>query len=367
MIKKLIPFLLAVFYVTSAFSNAWDDCSQRLIQDGGFAEKMTQIIKDNREDPTEILEKKTDDIRFLLLAKMFSDDTGLCKNEIIDIAKMDSLQLAFDIDGTEYEFDIDVNTLFDYFQTQTAIMVYNDRSKKMWDPIKNDDIKNLYWSDACSDHTIADNLDNDASVNIAGQKIFTEYGGTENEFFLDFEDGNNQRAFPGIIISDESNSTEEKLVVFTHLPTAIKKAEAFAKNLTNSNCGNQGLAVYLVSLVGNSDKENSKITGIEDTIKSATSDAGGGKAGSIIAGTGVGIGAIIVGSATITGAGAIGTAAYGVASGLIALGLSVEAIPVVGWIVGTAAIIVGGAIALYPADIADIKQVYVLDGPHLIR
>lgn len=387
MIKKLIPFLLAIFFITPAFSiqDAWDICSERIIQNKTFSKAVTNMIKNDRENAGEIIESKANDIRLLLLANMFADDTGLCKQEIVDIAKMDTLQLAFDIDGTEYEFNIDVSTLFDYFQTQTTIMVYNNRIGKTWDPIKNDDIKNLYWSDACSDHTIADNLDDDATVNIAGQKIFTEFGGTKNEFFLDFEQGNNQRAFPGIVIEDETNYTEEKIVVFTHLPTAIKKAEEFAKNLQNSNCGNQGLAVYLVSLAGNQHDENSTEEEEEEDENSTeelvdnnpnniklseninTNDSGSGKTGSIIMGTGVGIGTIIVGGSTITGISILGAASYSIAGWLITAGLSAEAVPVVGWIVGTAAVIVGGAIMLAPADIADIEQVYILDGPHLVR
>lgn len=352
MIKKISTFLFIILFVVPAFGGAWQNCAQRIINDGVFAEKVREIVGNDRAKAGEVLQAKADDIRLLLLAKMFDTDAGFCKNEIVDIAKQKTLELAFDVDGRTYQFDIDVDRLFDNFNTQTAIMVYNNRSKKIWDPIKNIDIKKSYWSDSCSDLTIWDNLDDKASVNVAGQQIFSEYGGTKNEFFLDFEKGNTQRAFPGLVLEDVTNSTEENIVIFTHLPTALKKVESFAKNLENSSCGNQGLAVYLVSIAGNPDKGNS----------------GHGTAGAVTAGTGVGIGAIMLfGGTYIAGSGILALSAAAIGTTIMSVGLSASAIPIVGWIVGGAALVVGGVITLIPADIANIDQVYVLDGPYIIR
>lgn len=356
MIRQLIASLSIFCLVTaSAFADAWTDCGTRLIQDGVVAQKVSEMIGSDREKAAEVLQKKADDIRLLLLAKMFADDTGLCKNEIVEIAKFKELKLSFESNNIRYRFDIDVDKLFDYYETQTAIMVYNDRTKKIWDVIKSSDIKKSYWSKDCSARWISGNPSyKNKAVNQAGRKTFPEFGGDKNSFFLDFEDGNDKRAFPGFVIMDKSWSTKEEIVIFKHLPTAVKRTQTFADALQNSTCGNQGLAVYLVSIAGNPDK---------------TGSTGHKGAGATIAGTGVGIGAVIIGSTAIaSGTAIVGGIAYGTAGLLISAGLSLEAIPVVGWIVGTAAIVAGGIVALMPEAITkDITQVYVLDGPHIIR
>lgn len=348
MINKLVTFLLLLFIVTPSFGDAWQDCAKNIIQDGEFAQNVRKIVGDDRNDAQKILQSRADDIRLLLVDKMFSVDNGLCKSEIVDIARMKTLKLSFNVDGKIYRFDIDVDTLFDYFPTQTAIMVYNDRSKKIWDSIKNDSIKSLYWSDECSDHTIWENLDDDAVVNVAGQNVLSEYGGSKNEFFLDFPSGPSQRAFPGILLEDVTHSTVENLVLFTHLPTALKKVEAFAKNLENSQCGNQNLAVYLVSIAGTPDK----------TIAAGKEISHGGSTGrDATSGAVMGIGTT-VGLATAASVSGILTT-----TGTIAILTSNP----VGWIVGGVILGIGGIIAVVPTDIADIKQVYVLDGPYIIR
>mgnify|MGYP000874290887 CR=1 FL=1 len=357
MINKLVTFLLLLFIVTPSFGDAWQDCAKNIIQDGEFAQNVRDIVGDDRNDAQKILQSRASDIRFKLVDKMFSVKNGLCKNEIVDIARMKTLKLSFDVDGKIYRFDIDVDTLFDYFPTQTAIMVYNDRSKKIWDQITNDSIKSLYWSDECSDHTIWENLDDSAAVNVAGQQIFTEYGGTKNEFFLDFEKGNNQRAFPGLVIEDVTGNTEENLVLFTHLPTALKKFDAFAKNLENTTCGNQGLAVYLVSVAGTPDSKNNI-----NVAAGKGFEPGGGTGRNIGAGVGIGIGVPVLAGMTTAALGATTTGAI-MSFGLAAAGTMNP----VGWIVGGVALVAGGIIALVPTDIADIKQVYVLYGPYIIR
>lgn len=351
MIKKLLGFLLVLgLYTGVAHADAWTDCGAKIIANGGFATKVSEIIKSKPGvSPGETLQSRADDLRLLLLAYMFDNETGLCKPEITEIAKFDELKLSFELNGTKYRFDINVDNLFDHFETQTAIMVYNNRNKRTWDVIKSSDIPKLYWSNKCSNHTIWYNLDDDASVNVAGQNIFTEYGGTDDEFFLDFEKGNDMRAFPGIVLQDVTASTAENIVVFTHLPTAIKKAKAFADKLQNSHCSNQGLSVYLVSLAG---------------THSQTGVKGNETAAKWIAGTGVGIGTIMVGGVAVAAKGILGAV---VGSSLIAAGASVSWVPVAGWIIGGAALVAGGIISLVPTKIADIESVYVLDGPHIIR
>lgn len=346
--KKTITFLFFLFCITPTFADSWTTCAEKIVKEGTFSKKITEIIGENRENAGEILQSNADEIRLILLDKMFghyNKTAGLCNDEIIGIAKMEKLQLAFDVDGNEYEFDIDVNKLFDHYPTQTAIIVYNNRDKELFNTIKNNDIKNIYWSDECSDHTIADNLDDDAIVNIAGQETFSEYGGKNNEFFLDFEKGNNQRAFPGMLLSDESGSTTEKIVIFTHLPTAIKKMQAFAKNLENSSCGNQNLAVYLVSIAGNK-YNHSK---------------GYGTAASLVSG----VPTLVIGVSTAI---ALTSTSVAVTAGTTALGATIAAVGgPIGWIVGGGMIGIGYGIAMIPDDIADIEQVYVLDGPYIIR
>lgn len=145
-------------------------------------------------------------------------------------------------------------------QTALAIFVYNKNDKKPGDEIKLSDIPKLYWSDKCSDHTIWENLDDDAAINVAGRQVFNKYyldAGMDKffskvknfEYFLDFEEGNNRRAFPGLVLTELGGgglSPAELVVSSYDKATIAQYAEEFANELKNTACANDNLSIYVV-------------------------------------------------------------------------------------------------------------------------
>ncbi|MBP3340307.1 MAG: hypothetical protein J6L47_01410 [Alphaproteobacteria bacterium] len=138
-------------------------------------------------------------------------------------------------------------------KTTLAIFVYNQSNKKPGDEIKLSDISKLYWSDECSDHTIWENLDDDAAINVAGRQVFNKHYldvGIDKklvknlEYFLDFEEGNNRRAFPGLVLIDLDGSA--MLITSYNKDTLIPIAKEFASELHESACSADKLAVYVV-------------------------------------------------------------------------------------------------------------------------
>jgi hypothetical protein len=204
------------------------------------------------------------------------------------------------------------------------------------------------FSDECSDWSIADNLDDDGAVNKIGQSIFNEFGGSKNEFFLDFTEGDNRRAFPGLVLMDETGSGREKIVTYRNLKTGLSKAQQFAKSLKSSECANQGLAVYLVALDVKKDSSSSK------------------KGWAIAAGIGGGAMTWMGLSAGATYAFlAGGVSALGSATAIAAPGtMAAMALGPVGWIIAGVAVATATAVALYPSEIEDLQQVMVIDGPY---
>ncbi|MDL2296135.1 hypothetical protein LJC18_05025, partial [Lachnospiraceae bacterium OttesenSCG-928-E19] len=184
-----------------------------------------------------------------------------------------------------------------------------------------------------------------SAVSKAGSKVFSSYG-SDNMFFLDFVDGNNKRAFPGIVLMDKSWSTGEEIVLFRHLPTAIKMTKSFSEQLQNSGCSNQGLAVYLATVAASPDR---------------VASGGGGK--DVAAGVG------IAGTVATAGMGLALTGGIAAKAGVImSFGVGAGAsVPVAGWIVGIAAGVVGGILSLVPPEIAKIEKITILDGPYTIR
>lgn len=138
-------------------------------------------------------------------------------------------------------------------QTALAIFVYNQSDKKPGDEIKISDISKLYWSDECSDHTTWENLDNDAAVNVAGRQVFNknylDVGLDAKhvkylEYYLDFEEGNNRRAFPGLVLIDMDGGN--MLVTSYNKDTIIPIAKEFASELHGTACSTDKLSVYVV-------------------------------------------------------------------------------------------------------------------------
>lgn len=135
-------------------------------------------------------------------------------------------------------------------KTPIAFFVYNNATKKPGDIVQLTDIPKLYWSNECSDHTIAWNLSNKAGVNIAGQRVFSPiFNQDKYEYFLDFQQGNNRRIFPGLVLLETqfTKGIQERLVMTTP-DKADEYAKQFANALANTVCKDENLVVYTVDL-----------------------------------------------------------------------------------------------------------------------
>ena len=98
---------------------------------------------------------------------------------------------------------------------------------------------NIYWNDACSDHTIDDNNDDDTVLNKTIPAILGKYN--NYEFFIDFPGWHKRRAFPGMLIAED---TEESIVYYSEYTDAIEQAKKIQSALKDTQC--QGLYLYVV-------------------------------------------------------------------------------------------------------------------------
>ena len=316
-----------------------NNCFHKISEDPDYLTVMGEIFK----EPANFNQEFVTANKSKILATIAADTLILCLEELPTIATKQNGKVWYKTNGKTYAFQFKTEELFQLMEIKTGIMVYNKKDKKVGDIIKLSNIPKLYWSDECSDHTIADNLDDDAAVNKAGQSVFSQYGGSKNEFFLDFEEGNDRRAFPGLVLMDVTNSTTEKIVTFNNLQTAFTAAQQFAAALNGSECSNDGLAVYPVAL------DVKKL----DTNK----DAWGLSAG--IAGSAVGV---VATAATLK--------AFGVTAVttklLSAAGMATAAGPWT-WIAAGVLAAAAGVVSLIPGQISDIQQVMILGGPFLVK
>lgn len=230
-------------------------------------------------------------------------------------------------DGKKYKMQVDTAKLFEYINLPTGFLVVNNQNYAPGDVVKKTDMPTDYfYSNDCSDHFVRLNISNKVPVNVAGQTAFGEYGGKQNEFFLDFPVKKNCRAFPGLVLGDFGGlGGAEKIVAYTNYLSAQNAAQSFADALKNTACRNQNLAVYLVAL------------------ESAPNQKTGTKGWVIGAGVG------------------------GAAAGAITVALASNP---AGWVIAAVGAAVGavatGVSALFYKELADIPQVIILNGPYNI-
>ena len=326
--KKILQYFsatLALFFcLNNAHADIAGDCMRRVSDNADFQRAMTEEIF---PDASTLTQEYATQNKPKILGLIADNVLSNCMSELNTLTRVANGKVWYPRDGKTYAFQFKMDELFQYINIPTGIMLYNKPTLSVGSVIELSDIPKLYWSDECSDHTIWDNNDDDAAVNIAGQKVFSQYGGSDNEFFLDFEEGNDRRAFPGLVLMDKTGSTSEKIASFNNLHTAIAAAQGFAGALNNTACSNDGLAAYVVAL-------NVQPGSTDRAIAAGTSIAAG------VAGT------------------AIGSA------------MAIGWIPVAGWAYAVGAVAIGaiaGAISLIPGEIFDIQQVMVMDGPYLIK
>ena len=262
-------------------------------------------------------------------------------------------------------FSFKIEDVFKSINLPTGFVIINNQNYSPGDVIELSSIprKQKFFPDKCSDHNVKLNLDNKAAVNMAGQRVFSKYGGAQNEYFLDFADGDNRRAFPGLVIMDTTGSTQEQIVSYRNLITALEVTEKFASTLENGACSDNNLALYLVALYVQPDTENETATVETKNIPSTLQEMTGKQMGwKIAAGVGGGALAWIGTSAALYAASATVPAFLG--SAMLATAAGAASVPVVGWIVAGALVVTAAGLSLYPWPIEHLDQVMVLDGPY---
>lgn len=247
--KQIFVLIASLFIFHSAHCDLLTDCMDEITSNESFKSTLKDDVFKGAGDITKELVIQNKSKIFAAIGEGLLG-VPACLDNISAIARRKNGKVWLEYNGKTYAFQFSMSDLFEHVVIPTGIMVYNDRSLGPGDNIELSEIQKLYWSDACSDHVIWDNLDDDAAVNVAGQKVFSQYGGEKNEFFLDFEEGNNRRAFPGLVLMDKTQSSSESIVAFGNLQKAIKAAKDFADALTDTVCSNDGLAVYVVALDG---------------------------------------------------------------------------------------------------------------------
>lgn len=364
--KLLILFLM--FFVSVANATVLDSCLNKIAANDELWQQRlfdkTNGIFSELNDTDEITEDIVQSKRQKIYTLLAGDVLLQCNKDLSNVMKTPRGVIPFKHNNKEYGFDFDTKTMANYIDLRTGILVINKKNLAPGDVLKLSDIprKQKFFSDECSDWTIADNLDDDAAVNIAGQSTFNEFGGSKNEFFLDFADGDNRRAFPGLVLMDETGSSREKIVSYRNIATGMEKAEEFAEKIKKTACYNQdGLAVYLVAL---------DVKRIEDIQKENPAgkdvNTSGWQTGwAIAAGVGGATTAWIGASIPLSAASWAATAWI---PDWIAMAIATTAstswVPVVGWIAGALTVTAVTVASLYPYEIQDIQQVMILDGPY---
>jgi hypothetical protein len=315
---KKILLILCMFIMSAANAGTVEDCLNNISKTKEWKDGITNIFgKTDLNDENVSYHKPQ-------IYTLLAQEIGLvCGEKLTAIAKAKSDRgiIYFSHNSKEYGFDFSISEMFDNIMIRTGVLVINKRNLSPNKVLKLSDIpkKKKFFSDECSDWTIWDNLDDDAAVNVAGQAVFNEYGGAKNEFFLDFAEGDNRRAFPGLVLMDKTWSTQESIVTYMNLKTGIKKVQQFAEKLKGSQCSNQGLAVYLVAL----DVSKDSATARRGAMAAAgaigvTAGAIAVKTAGAAAGTAAATGAAATGAAAGTAAAATGAAATGAAAGTAA-------------------------------------------------
>ena len=356
--KKLL-FILTALFIIPAYAGVYDKClseiqkTDSIWQDLLFSKTngIFKDISDNEEITNDLVQSRRQQIYKLLAL----DTLLVCNKDLGIITEQGGrAEIDFKHDNKTYSFDFDVKTMMNYTDTRLGILVVNDKTKKPGDVIlKSEMPRDYFWPQDCSDYYIALNLDDNAPVNLAGQSVFGEFGGSRNEFFLDFPVGSSCRAFPGLVLMDKTNSTAETIVSYRNVVTGAEKIKAFTDRLHNTSCSSAGLAAYLVALDIKKD--------------TASSNAGWMIAAGVTGGAMAWLGTSALLMSSLVTLPTWGIIQSGIlSSALLSSAAAASAVPVAGWIAAGVLATGAAAIALYPSEIEDIKQVMVLSGPYNI-
>lgn len=229
-------------------------CISSVATDNTFLAELQNIFTKYGIDTKKATQESVDailadmSVRPGLLTELAESVKSHCMTELHKIANgSNNLTVPVNIAGATFRVNLTVDELFEYMTIYTAIVVSDNRALAPGATIANSGGAK-YWSKECSPHTVMWNLSDKAGVNKAGQAAFTQFGGSDNEYFLDFPKGDNQRAFTGMVMVDKTYSVQDDIVVFSNFKTGLDTTAAFAKALNGGPCAGttNRLAVYYV-------------------------------------------------------------------------------------------------------------------------
>ena len=259
--KKITLLILCAIFSVSAHAGVLEDCIKKIEADNANWQQelfgsagIFAGIEENTEITEDIITPHIEQLHSLIAYNIYET----CKNNINIIARKDRGHISFVHNKRKYGLDFSIEKMFDYITEQIGFLVIDRRDLKPGSKISTDDLEEgkYFYSSDCSDHFIWWNLNNSSPVNVAGQTVFTELGGNKQEYFLDFPLGSSRRAFPGLVLIEKSGSTDEQIVSYRNIPTAMKKIKLFTDKLHGTACGGQNLASYLVILNVKNDKSS---------------------------------------------------------------------------------------------------------------
>lgn len=247
--KKFIILFLTLVNMTAHASGELEACVNNVYRQPEWYTKIQELVSSEGTEPKQGIITKNRTKLYNLLAENF---LKFCSDDLIKIfSSKEKGKMYFDYKTDLYALEFDLSELQKYLSIEAGILVIDNTKLSPGDTLQKPGTptdKRKFFSNNCSTHVVAwPRFNYDAAVNKAAQKAF---GDTDNYFFLDFAQGDDGRAFPGLVLMDKSKSPSERIVTFSNLATGKEKTEAFAKELqqTYTACRSQGLAVYTVAL-----------------------------------------------------------------------------------------------------------------------
>lgn len=334
-------------------TGAFEECINRILSKDDnkngkpdFAEELDKTLGNPKDIQSfeSAANAKSKVIAVAITGAAFHKDGGVCNDLIMKIANEPKEEFNIELIkfNKKVRFKISKKKLLEQYQVALGILVTKNSDWQYPKIINRDYIKEKTWSNDCSDYLSANPFDSvydSDPVNISMQKIKSY----DNEYFLD--EPEHMQAFPGLVIEDVTHQDLANLVIINDIPAGQELISKFATNVSSlGKC--KGNYAYLVSYV------------VPEKINTGT---GAGQAYAVnfaVAG---------IATATIAYAGAA-YAATGTLAGIFTAAGASATVPVAGWIVAGALVVVGGVVAFVSSTttetLADLPQMMVIDGPY---
>ncbi|MDR2269188.1 MAG: hypothetical protein LBD94_03315, partial [Rickettsiales bacterium] len=136
---KLQIFAILLSIVSSSvFADSWDSCMSNVIAHGGFAQKLQEIFKDEPKLSQELVDDFAPQLRQSLISNMII----ACMKQpgdwklLVEIARrFYKGMLTLKHNGEQITFKVDIQKLYQYLGTKTAIMISNNMTYNVGDPV----------------------------------------------------------------------------------------------------------------------------------------------------------------------------------------------------------------------------------------